>query len=108
MLIDPCEDEPSDHFSYDISGKVTPLNKSAMGKKSIEVFNLSEPRLERARMVRIGEVTEAINLFLKATEGKDAKMIISKVCEVFGKSNSLYAGAVRYIEKDPARFGYNL
>lgn len=47
LLVDPCEDEPSDHLAFSADGHVA--GKSDKGRISIEVFGLNRPDLVRQR-----------------------------------------------------------
>lgn len=108
LLLNPCEDRPSDHLVFDRLGNVAAVSRSELGARSIEVFNLTEPRLVENRRVRIEETVTLIRLLAARDRRTQVLTIIKRAVRVLGKDSGEHAAAVRAISLDPSAFGFNV
>jgi hypothetical protein len=106
LLIDPCSDQPERHFQYDLLGRMYARNNSKKGNSSIAVFKLEEPRLKKARQVRILEVVAVLRLLEMVEQPGPVDVEKSRLAiQIFASASFQFAGASRYVIKNPEKFG---
>ncbi len=87
LLIDPCNDFPEKHFTYDKSGHILPL--SERGKITIDILKLNRPHLLRARKVILEEQRKVLR-----TSNNSSNLLR----EIYDKNSQLdYLGLRRYL-----------
>ena len=107
LLIDPCRDRPEAHLKYNVRGEIEPRNSSRKGKKSIEVFNLSEPRLKEARKDLIQVLIELFKIRKEftSTDCQPGLGYVNGLLARFASDAGEFSGLVRHILADPETFG---
>jgi uncharacterized protein (TIGR02646 family) len=105
--VDPTQEDPEAHVTFDVRGYAVPRAGSAMGAMSIEVYHLNRRRLRDWRQVQI---ELALDLVGRLTEGGGLGVAeaLDLVVDSLGHSALPWAGAVRAIRRDPAAFGLSL
>lgn len=108
LLIDPCNDNPEDHLTYDIHGHISALDRNLRGRATIKVCNLRRRRLRDGRRDRINATAELLQVLRKVESSQDD--IVASALKGFLQSHLLaagceYAGAGRAVENDPDAFG---
>ncbi len=103
LLLDPCDDEPEQHISFNALAEAREVNSSAMGEASIRVFNLNRKRLRDARRAHLDTIQELIDENVAA--GLDRTLCTAAVLVVMARGDKVYAGLVRAARDDPAAFG---
>lgn len=104
LLLDPCDDQPEQHLGFKANGEVQERNGSAMGARSILVFNLTRKRLRDARRSHLDTIQELINENVAA--GSDRAATTTAVLTVLARGDKPYAGLARAVLADPAAFGF--
>jgi uncharacterized protein (TIGR02646 family) len=107
LLLDPCQDNPAAHLAYDASGAIFPLNGSAMGKASIDVYVLDATRLRNDRRKTLETLRALLKLLAAAKAKADAAAVtqIKKALDGLTADVSFFAGAARYARTHPEEFG---
>ena len=100
LLLDPCEDEPEEHLSFTPKGSAIVRHSSPKAETSIKVYALNRKRLRDARMVKVREVLEHIEGYVRA--GNDRERAITATLDVLTGSDKVYAGVVRAIRARPS------
>ena len=108
LLLDPCNDEPEMHLTYDIHGQVQPLRPDDdMALETIRICHLRRRRLRdnRARnIIRVCKLIRTIQLARDTGDGEVEQQLTQLLEEEFTASSSEYAGAARAVERDPEAF----
>ena len=104
LLLDPTRDDPEEHVTFDLAGRALPLEGSAMGAASIEVYHLNRRRLRSWRQAQIRLALEMID---RLTQGGSLTLpeAVELVTEMLGDSTLPWPGAIRAIARDPVAFG---
>lgn len=108
LLLNPCNDYPEKHLSYNIAGEIQPLNNSKKGLKTIKIYNLKRSRLRDDReqvllsLKNFLELRDALKNKGQINFAKDLDDLIKKNY-LMGKC--IYAGLSRYVYKFPWIFG---
>jgi uncharacterized protein (TIGR02646 family) len=106
LVLDPCRDQPEQHFQYDLLGGIRTSAGSKKGNTSINVFKLGEPRLRKARQVRISEIVAGLRLLETVkTRGPGDIEAAHRLIQTFTRASSQFAGATRYVIACPEEFG---
>jgi len=105
LLVNPCKDDPDDHFEYEITEGVM-IAKTEKGRVSIQVYVLQRPYLVQARKKKLVHFLRALDLLKSLTEhlnlNPDNPMMrqnFQKAYEsalAFAAPNEEYAGMCRY------------
>jgi uncharacterized protein (TIGR02646 family) len=104
LLVDPTQDDPETHLTFDLIGRAVPCEGSAMGATSIDVYHLNRRRLRDWRQVHIQLALQLVQTLTDDGHYRPAEAI-EVVAGVLGQSTLPWAGAVRAIRRDPAAFG---
>lgn len=89
LLIDPCNDFPEDHFTYDKIGHILPLTDR--GKLTIDILKLNRPHLLRVREAHFSEQLKAL---------RNSKIPSILLSEIESENSELeYLGIRRYAAK---------
>lgn len=107
LLLDPCNDEPESHLTYDIHGQVHPeASDDRFAVETIRVCHLRRRRLrdERARVIiRTCKLISTMRL-ARETDNLEIEQALSMLLEEFTASFSVYAGAARAVKRNPDAF----
>lgn len=79
MLLNPNEDEPNKHLSYDSKGNIIPLTDE--GNQTIELLRLDRTDLINRRQIARKEIIEAVETVIKAD--KQSKLIINYLAKIY-------------------------
>lgn len=105
-LLDPCNDDPEEHITFNISGRALEKNGSLRGRETIRVTGLFRGRLNLFRQKKIHEAIEHLQ---EAYINRDTNVPLSKhairAYLKLAKDDSEFAGAVRSVIRDLAAFG---
>jgi len=104
LLLDPCNDQPEDHIGFKANGEVQERDGSAIGARSILVFNLQRKRLRDARRDHLDTIQELIDEHIAA--GSDRATTTNAVLTVLARGGKQYAGLARAVLADQAAFGF--
>jgi uncharacterized protein (TIGR02646 family) len=106
LLINPCEDQPEDHFRYIVNGEIIAVAGDHQGETSIKVFHLHRSRLREARQETIIGAVAFLKLIRKYQGNQE---VTDDLWALFKKSyladHRPYAGAARAVVRDPDAFG---
>jgi len=69
LLLDPCIDDPSQHFLFDESGKVTHVRESKRGMVTIKLLKLNRDDLVHARRTSANKIKDLLYECLQRTTG---------------------------------------
>jgi len=69
VLLDPCIDDPSEHFLFDESGKITPVQGSKRGTVTINLLKLNRDDLVHARRTSANKIKDLLYECLRRTAG---------------------------------------
>lgn len=107
LLLDPCGDEPENHFTYDIHGQVHPLSPDdRIAEETIRICHLRRRRLrdDRVRIIIIVcKLMRNIQLAREVEESEVMKGLFS-ILDEYTVPSSPYAGAARSVKKNPEAF----
>lgn len=107
LLIDPCLENPEEHFGYTPEGHVFSLNDpdgdnpNDVGSRTIKVMFLGRTRLTKRRRTMIRMVMCTMKL-LDTNDGMFAKL--TELRRELGATDCEYAGVVRYTTLHPHNF----
>lgn len=101
LLLNPCEDNPTDHLIFTESGEILTKNNSDKGETSIKIYGLYRPKLTQARaevakeiilkMVQIYDDLEDIGFYLRHQDDpefeKKMSKKVSKMLELYNLIN---------------------
>lgn len=101
LFVDPCNNEPSEHFSYDNDGTITPLSEE--GETTIKIIQLNRVELVRERLEAIqfefGE-WEAITRNWRNDRSRVNEILSDWNNILDGSSSKSYLGIRRHIILD--------
>jgi uncharacterized protein (TIGR02646 family) len=103
-LVDPCDDPPELHLSFDATGSVSAREGSPKGETTIRVFGLKRKRLRDARRAVLATVSELIEQLVEHGTPKDTATQV--VLTVLSRPQRQYSAVVSAIRDDPATFGF--
>lgn len=111
LLIDPCNEDPEEHLTYDIKGQIHSHSGDLKGETTIKVFHLKRRRLRDMRLERINIAVDFTRLLRKVQREGSPNM--ETAADSFLKKHILhdscvYAGAARAVLRDPDAFGVEL
>jgi uncharacterized protein (TIGR02646 family) len=107
FLLDPCNDDPEMHITFDITGNPLPIGGCQRAKETIEIIGLDRGYLNHFRQGTIRRALDHIKHAIDANLRGDTHAYnreIQLYLEL-AHSSSKYAGAVRKVVIDPALFG---
>lgn len=107
LLLDPCNDEPEKHFTYDIHGQIHPVEPGdRFAEETIRICHLRRRRLrdDRARtIIRVCKLLQTIQV-AHDTNNKKIEKELNQLLDYFTAPFSVYAGAARAVKQDPEAF----
>ncbi len=107
LLLDPCQDNPEKHLTYDILGFIHPHSPGDLrAQETIRVCHLNRRRLrlERTRTIlRVSKLIEIIQL-VEDDGDSEVKQGLFLLLEDYTDASAVYAGAARAVVKQPAAF----
>lgn len=122
LLIDPCLDDPEDYVAFNPEGKPYAIDNNEMGQKSIEVFHLDRPHMNRYRKKhvieeytdRFAKFVEALELSLELSQkypgeeisqrAKDLVRNLYRMVNDMALDEKDFAAVARAIKKNPKAF----
>lgn len=111
LLLDPCNDEPENFFTYDIHGQIYALNENdRIAAETIRICHLQRRRLrdDRARtIIRVYKLMQTIQDARKA-ENAEIEHRLNLLLDDFTAPSSLHAGAARTVKRIPGAFAPGL
>jgi len=108
LLLDPSADDPEAAFSYTALGEIEPALGNLRAQESIRVFHLSRRRLRDQRKEQIDTLIVVLKIIRHLRQTGDpakAAQLESGIEARFFSDSSLFAGAARFVRKDPDAFG---
>jgi hypothetical protein len=102
LLLDPTQDDPEVHVTFDITGTAVAVQDSQQGAASIDAYHLNRKRLQTERRVRIELALAQVRRL--ADKGFSSAAALDFVYETLGASRQSYAATVRAIWRDRAAF----
>ena len=104
LLLDPTQDDPEAHVTFDLTGRALARDGSRMGAASIALYHLNRRRLVTQRRAQIALAARLVQAL--ASSGRCSLAVaIEVVTDELGRSNVGWAGTARAIRRDPAAFG---
>ena len=107
LLIDPCQDEPSQHLAFGVLGQVIP--RTDMGSASARVFNLNRRRLKKLRQQRLESLKSLLIIEQKLRdelgEHALARELRHHLDIHYFADDAEFAGMCRQVRDDPDAFG---
>jgi uncharacterized protein (TIGR02646 family) len=107
LLLDPTQDEPEAHITFDLNGVALARGGSPMGTASIDVYHLNRRRLRSWRQAQIRLALDLVES-LTADDRYTVDEALAVVVERLGQADLPWAGAMRAIARDPTAFGLGL
>jgi uncharacterized protein (TIGR02646 family) len=109
-LLDPCEDQPSEHLRYGIDGElqaVPNFGYGVFGSETIRICHLNRERLKRARKRKIARMSKLLELlaFARATKHLEFAAGVEDMLDDQLAAASEFAGLARAVLDDPEAFG---
>ena len=108
LLLDPCDDDPETDFIYTTLGEIEPAPGNLQAQESIRIFHLARRRLRDQRKEQIDAVIVMLKLIRRLRQIDDPAKVQQLEGEVEARifsDSSLFAGAARFVRKDPDAFG---
>ncbi len=103
-ILNPCNDDPSDHLRLGADGKLRPAPDSPLGKKSISVFALNRTRACADRREALRKIEHYVRT---ATQrGLSANIALDIALEVMTDPRTAYSFVANAVRRDPVSFGY--
>ena len=108
LLINPALEDPSEHITFDPLGK--PIGRTVKGGKSIEVYNLDTPLLNRARKMVISHMARLCKLSRMAEAQPEDQGLQQDLATVEAMikdrtaDSAYYAAAARAVYNNPRLF----
>lgn len=110
LLIDPCNDFPENHLTFDINGNITTVATCPRGQETISVIGLDRHSLIQFRKEVIHKAIEHLRVGFEALQNGNTVMFNREVDLYLRltKDHSEFSAAVKSIVRDPISFGlYN-
>ena len=104
VLVNPCVDQPEQHFSYSITGGVTGLTER--GEESSKVYNLNRRTLARLRRKTVDAFLSELEVALE--NSSTVAELSNRFSKTYLADNAKFAGACRYVLADPDAFGLKI
>lgn len=105
LLVNPCKDDPDEHFEYEITEGVI-IPKTEKGRVSVQVYVLQRPYLVLARKKKLAHFLRALEMLKSLTDQLNQdpsnlmmRQYFQKAYEsalAFGSPKEEYAGMCRY------------
>ncbi len=108
LLLNPCKDDPSKYFTFNLLGEIIPLaiEDYDRAEKSIKIYNLKRKRLRELRAKLIEGLTNTIKEFRKSTKDtEEVKKFENALLKNFSEKNKPYSAVVKSMMEDPSVFG---
>ncbi len=107
FLLDPNNDDPESHLTYDIHGQTYPIDENdRRASETIRICHLTRRRLRDDRARIINRVRKCIRNIRLAKQQNNllAERMLTQTLEDFKAPNEVYIGAARAVIRDPDAF----
>ncbi len=106
-LLNPCEDYPERHLTYDIQGQIQPINEDDIrATETIRICHLTRRRLRDRRILTLVRVKKILKVLNKAAGGNDkVNEGLEQMLRDAVTDRADYTGIARAVKEDPVAFG---